>query len=40
VLDAIEDEVIKKGASYIRIDGRIDTQKRHAAVKKFQEDPK
>jgi SWI/SNF-related matrix-associated actin-dependent regulator of chromatin subfamily A-like protein 1 len=39
VLDALEDFIVKKQVSYIRIDGRIDNKKRHEAVKKFQSDP-
>ena len=38
VLDAIEETVIKKKVSHIRIDGKIDTFKRHEAVRKFQTD--
>ncbi|TNV86910.1 hypothetical protein FGO68_gene11858 [Halteria grandinella] len=39
VLDQLEDFVVRKCVSYIRIDGRIDNKKRHEAVKKFQTDP-
>lgn len=35
VLDAIEDTVIKKKVSHIRIDGKIDVTKRYEAVRKF-----
>lgn len=35
VLDAIEDSIVKKKISYIRIDGRIETGKRYEAVRKF-----
>ena len=35
VLDAIEESVVKKKVSHVRIDGRIDTFKRHEAVRKF-----
>jgi SWI/SNF-related matrix-associated actin-dependent regulator 1 of chromatin subfamily A len=35
VLDAIEEAVIKKKVSHIRIDGKIDIQKRYDAVRKF-----
>eukprot|EP00347_Sterkiella_histriomuscorum_P021164 403335006 len=38
VLDAIEDTVIKKKVSHIRIDGKIDVTKRYEAVRKFQTD--
>jgi SWI/SNF-related matrix-associated actin-dependent regulator 1 of chromatin subfamily A len=37
-LDAIEESVIKKKVSHVRIDGKIDTFKRHEAVRKFQTD--
>ena len=39
VLDAIEEAVIKKKISHIRIDGKIETTKRYEAVRKFQTDP-
>lgn len=39
VLDAIEETVIKKKVSHIRIDGKIDATKRYEAVCKFQKDP-
>ena len=39
VLDAMEELVLKKKAKYIRIDGKIDHQKRFENVKKFQTDP-
>lgn len=39
VLDAIEDKVIQKKISHIRIDGKIEPSKRHEAVRKFQTDP-
>ncbi len=39
VLDAIEDTVIKRKVSHIRIDGKIDITKRYEAVRKFQTDP-
>ena len=35
VLDAIEERVNKAKVSYIRIDGKIGTDKRHEAVRKF-----
>ena len=35
VLDAIEECVIKKKVSHIRIDGKIETTKRYDAVRKF-----
>ncbi|CDW72220.1 snf2 family n-terminal domain containing protein [Stylonychia lemnae] len=38
VLDAIEDTVIKRKVSHIRIDGKIDVTKRYEAVRKFQTD--
>ena len=38
ILNAIEEEIIKKNVSYIRIDGSIDSYKRYNAVKKFQDD--
>jgi len=38
VLDAIEECVIKKKVSHIRIDGKIETTKRYEAVRKFQTD--
>ncbi|CDW72909.1 snf2 family n-terminal domain containing protein [Stylonychia lemnae] len=40
VLDQLEDYIVKKQVSYIRIDGRIDNKKRHEAVKKYQTDQK
>lgn len=39
VLDQIEDSVVKKKIAYIRIDGRIETNKRYDAVRRFQTDP-
>ena len=39
VMDAIEDSIVKKKISYIRIDGQIDSGKRYEAVRKFQNDP-
>ena len=38
VLDAIEETVSKRKISHIRIDGKIDSVKRHQAVRKFQTD--
>ena len=38
VLDSIEETIIKRKVSHIRIDGKIDTFKRHEAVRKFQTD--
>lgn len=39
VMDAIEDSIVKKKISYIRVDGQIDSGKRYEAVRKFQNDP-
>ena len=39
VLDAIEETVTRKKVSHIRIDGKIDTVRRHEAVRKYQTDP-
>ena len=39
MLDAIEDQVVRKKVSHVRIDGRIEVQKRYEAVKKFQLEP-
>ena len=38
VLDAIEEQVIRKKVSHIRIDGKIEVAKRYEAVRKFQTD--
>ncbi len=38
VLDAIEEQVKKLDLRYIRIDGKVDMNKRHERVKSFQED--
>lgn len=35
VLDAIEEQVIRKKVSHIRIDGKIEVGKRYEAVRKF-----
>ena len=35
VLDAIEDQVVRKKVSYVRIDGKIEINKRYEAVRKF-----
>ena len=35
VMDGIEDSIVKKKISYIRIDGQIDSGKRYEAVRKF-----
>lgn len=35
VMDQLEDHIVKKRISYIRIDGKIDNDKRYEAVKKY-----
>ena len=36
VMDAIEDAVVRKKISHVRIDGKIEVHKRYEAVRKFQ----
>ena len=38
VLDAIEEQIIRRKVSHIRIDGKIEITKRYEAVRKFQTD--
>ena len=39
VLNAVEESVRKKNVKYMRIDGGVNHEERHARVKRFQEDP-
>ncbi len=35
ILDAIEEQIVRRKVSHIRIDGKIHLEKRHEAVRKF-----
>lgn len=39
VLDAIEEQVVRKKICHVRIDGKIEVSKRYEAVRKFQTEP-
>jgi SWI/SNF-related matrix-associated actin-dependent regulator 1 of chromatin subfamily A len=39
VMDGIEDSIVRRKVSYIRVDGQLEASKRYEAVRKFQNDP-